>query len=166
MRPRIAVTTTPETVDHTSVEMVNCSYIDAIVRAGGMPFVVPVLDRGEAEAALAAADGLLLTGGGDVEPARYGASPAPEDVAIDHGRDAFEVALVLAALRVGLPILGICRGCQVLNVALGGSLIQHIPAVTGRDHCKKGREYEKVHEVDITPGSLLASVVGATGIDV
>ena len=73
---------------------------------------------------------------------------------------------MLAALRVGLPLLGICRGCQVLNVALGGSLIQHIPAVTGRDHCRKGRECEKVHEVDITPGSLLANVVGAIDIDV
>ncbi|HWD72349.1 MAG TPA: gamma-glutamyl-gamma-aminobutyrate hydrolase family protein [Actinomycetota bacterium] len=166
MRPRIALTTSPATVDHTAVELVNRSYIDAVVRAGGIPFVLPVLDRGDAEAALAVADGLLLTGGGDVEPARYGASPGPKDFGIDHGRDAFEVALVLAALRVGLPILGICRGCQVLNVALGGSLVQHIPAVTGRDHCRKGRECEKVHEVDITPGSLLASVVGAIDIDV
>jgi len=166
MRPRIAVTTTRGIVDQNSVELVNRAFVDAVVRAGGMPFVLPVLDRGDAETALEGADGLLLTGGGDVEPARYGASPAPEDFGIDHGRDAFEVALVLAALRVGLPILGICRGCQVLNVALGGSLLQHIPAVTGRDHCRKGRECEKVHEVDITPGSLLASVAGATDIDV
>jgi putative glutamine amidotransferase len=166
MRPRIALTTTPETVDHTSVELVNRSYLDAVVHAGGIPFVLPVLDRGDAEAALAGFDGLLLTGGGDVEPARYGATPAPEDVGIDHGRDAFEVALVLAALRVGLPILGICRGCQVLNVALGGSLVQHIPAVTGRDHCRKGQDCEKVHKVDITPGSLFASVAGAIDIDV
>src|SRR5207248_10366932 len=133
---------------------------------GGIPFVLPVLDRGDAEDALPAADGLLLTGGGDVEPARYGASPAPKDFGIDHGRDAFEVALVLAALRVGLPILGICRGCQVLNVAMGGSLVQHIPTLTGRDHCEKQRDSQPVHEVDVTPGSLLASVLGATGLEV
>lgn len=166
MRPRIALTTTPSIDDHTPVEQVNRSYVDAVVRAGGIPIVLPVLDRGDADAALAGLDGLLLTGGGDVEPARYGAAPAPEDVGIDHGRDAFEVALVLAALRSGLPVLGVCRGCQVLNVALGGSLVQHIPAVTGRDHCRKGQECEKVHKVDITPGSLVASVAGATDIDV
>ena len=166
MRPRIALTTSRGTVDHNSVELVNRAFVDAVVHAGGMPFVLPVLDRGDAEDALAAADGLLLTGGGDVEPARYGAPPAPEIFSVDPERDAFEVALVLAALRVGLPVLGICRGCQVVNVAMGGSLVQHIPTLTGRDHCEKQRDSQPVHEVDVTPGSLLASVLGATDIDV
>ena len=166
MRPRIAVTTSRGIVDHNSVELVNRAYVDAVVRAGGMPIVLPVLDRGDAESALEAADGLLLTGGGDIEPARYGAPPAPEIFGVDPKRDAFEVALVLDALRVGLPILGICRGCQVVNVAMGGSLVQHIPAVTGRNHCEKQRDCQPVHEVDITPTSLLASVLGATGIEV
>src|SRR5882672_3324222 len=141
MRPRIAVTMTPATVDHYPVDLVNRGFVDAVVRAGGIPLALPVLDRGDAEAALSGANGLLLTGGGDVEPARYGATRAPEVFGVNPSRDAFEVALVLAALRAGLPILGVCRGCQIVNVALGGSLVQHIPAVTGRNHCEKERDF-------------------------
>ena len=166
MKPRIALTTTPETVEDRPVELVNQSYVDAIVRAGGLPFVLPVLDPHDAELALLAVDGLLLTGGGDVDPARYGAAPVPEVYGLDPGRDAFEVALVLAAVRAGLPVLGICRGSQVLNVALGGSLIQHIPAVTGRDHCLRDRAYETVHDVAVASGSLLEAVAGGPEIPV
>ncbi|HEY0396970.1 MAG TPA: gamma-glutamyl-gamma-aminobutyrate hydrolase family protein, partial [Acidimicrobiia bacterium] len=135
MKPRIGLTTTPAAVDDRRVEQVNQAYVDAVVRAGGLPFVLPVLDPDDAEAALLALDGLLLTGGGDVEPSLYGALPVPEVYGLDPGRDASEMALVRAAARAGLPVLGICRGSQVLNVALGGSLVQHVPAVTGVDHC-------------------------------
>ena len=166
MKPRIALTTTPATVEDRPVEQVNQSYVDAVVRAGGIPFVLPVMDPDDADPALLAVDGLLLTGGGDVDPARYGAAPVPEVYGLDPGRDAFEIALVLAAVRAGLPVLGICRGAQVLNVALGGTLLQHIPAVTGRDHCLRDRAYEIVHGVAVTPGSVLEAVAGPGEIPV
>ena len=149
------------------MEQVNQSYVDAVVRAGGIPFVLPVMDPDDADPALLAVDGLLLTGGGEVDPARYGAAPVPEVYGLDPGRDAFEIALVLAAVRAGLPVLGICRGAQILNVALGGTLLQHIPAVPGgRDHCLRDRAYEIVYGVSVTPGSLLEAVAGPGEIPV
>ena len=166
MKPRIGLTTTPETVDGRPVESVNRVYVDAIVRAGGIPFVLPVLDPGDASLALLALDGLLLTGGGDVDPARYGAAPVAEVYGVDRGRDSFEAALVVAAAQAGLPVLGICRGTQILNVALGGTLHQHVPAVSGRDHCLRDRAHDLVHDVRITGGTLLAEVAGASGIGV
>jgi putative glutamine amidotransferase len=166
MKPRIGLTTTPATVDDRRVEQVNQAYVDAVVRAGAIPFVLPVMDPGDAEFALLAVDGLLLSGGGDVDPARYGALPVPEIYGLDPGRDAFEVALVLAAARADVPVLGICRGSQILNVALGGSLIQHVPAVTGCDHCIRDRSHEPVHDVVVASGSLLEAVAGATEIAV
>jgi putative glutamine amidotransferase len=166
MKPRIGVTTTPETIDGRPVEQVNRVYVDAVVQAGGVPFVLPVLEPADAELALLAVDGLLLTGGGDVNPGFYGAVPVPEVYGVDSRRDAFEVALVVAAARAGLPVLGICRGTQILNVALGGTLHQHVPAVTGRDHCLRDRAHELVHDVSIAAGSLLAATAGAADIGV
>src|SRR6266550_3256777 len=166
MKPRIGLTTTPAAVEDRPVEQVNQVYIDAVVRAGGVPFTLPVLDPDDAELALLAVDGLLLTGGGGVDPARYGAVPVPEVHGLDRRRDAFEAALVVAAARAGLPVLAICRGCQILNVALGGSLIQHVPAVMGRDHSIRDRAYEPVHEVAVAAGSLLEAVAGDTQIAV
>jgi putative glutamine amidotransferase len=166
MKPRIGVTTTPGMMDDHLVELVNRAFVDAVVRAGGIPFGLPVLDTGDVETALLAVDGLLLSGGGDIDPTRYGALPVPEVFGIDPGRDAFEVALVLAAARAGLPVLGICRGCQVMNVALGGSLHQHVPALTGRNHFQKEFSLVPVHEVRVTPGTLLAGVVETTTVEV
>jgi putative glutamine amidotransferase len=166
MKPRIGVTSTPGKVDDHFVERVDRALVDAVVRAGAIPFGLPVLDLADVEAALLGLDGLLLTGGGDVDPTRYGELPVPEVFGIDPGRDAFEAALVLAAVRADLPVLGICRGCQVMNVALGGSLVQHVPAVTGRDHYRKDLSLVTVHGVRVTPGSVLAGVVGATNVEV
>src|SRR3982751_2175613 len=166
MKPRIVVTTTPATVDDRPVEQVNQSYVDAVVQAGGLPFVLPVLDSDDAGAALLALDGLLVTGGGDVEPSLYGALPVPEVYGLDPARDASELALVRAAARAGVPVLGICRGAQVLNVAFGGSLVQHVPAITRVDHCRRDRAHELVHDVKIDPASLLASVAGGTALGV
>jgi putative glutamine amidotransferase len=166
MKPRIALTTTPEALDDRPVEQVTRAYVDAVVRAGGLPFVLPVLEPADAELALLAVDGLLLTGGGDVDPARYGAAPVPEVYGVDPGRDAFEAALVVAAAQAGLPVLAICRGTQILNVALGGTLHQHVPAVSGRDHCLRDRAYELVHDVRIIGDSLLAKVAGAADVAV
>ncbi|MGH2812739.1 MAG: gamma-glutamyl-gamma-aminobutyrate hydrolase family protein, partial [Actinomycetota bacterium] len=104
------------------------SYLEAIHRAGGREAVLmptPIGGR-EAEKMLARFDGLLLLGGGDVDPSRYGAEVHPRTYGIRANRDEFEVALVEAALSRGMPLLAVCRGLQVLNVALGGTLEQHI----------------------------------------
>src|ERR1700716_2068715 len=166
MKPRIGVTSTPGKVDDHFVERIDRALVDAVVRAGAIPFGLPVLELADVEAALLGLDGLLLTGGGDVDPTRYGALPVPEVFGIDPGRDAFEAALVLAAARARLPVLGICRGCQVMNVALGGSLVQRVPAVTGRHRYRKDLSLVTVHGVRVTPDSILAGVVGATHVEV
>src|SRR5258708_10497348 len=113
MKPRIGLTTTPATVDDRPVEQVNQAYVDAVVRAGAIPFVLPVLDPDDAESALLALDGLLLTGGGDVEPSLYGALPVAEVYGLDPARGTSEIALRRAAARAPLPVLGTRRGSQV-----------------------------------------------------
>ena len=160
MKPRIGLTPTPAVVDDRRVEQLNRAYVAAVTRAGGLPFILPTLDPTDAELALLSLDGLLLTGGGDVEPGCYGAAPAAEVYGVEPERDAYEIALVKAAARAGVPLLGICRGVQLLNVALGGTLIQHLPEITGAPHYVRDRWGEAVHSVEIAPDSLLAAVTG------
>src|SRR2546423_8935208 len=119
MKPRIGLTTTPAAVEDRPVEQVNQVYIDAVVRAGGIPFILPVLDPDDAELALLAVDGLLLTGGGDVDPAPYGAVPVPPGHGPDRWRHALEAAPARAPAPAGLPVPAICPGCPILNVAPG-----------------------------------------------
>ena len=143
-------------------------YLDAIERAGGRAAVLARLPLSEGEGAgagmLEGFGGLLLTGGGDIDPARYGAAPVPEIYGVDSEADAFELALVHAAVSAGLPMLAICRGLQVLNVAFGGTLDQHI---SGRpdleDHGRPGGE-EVVHAVSVEDDSRLAGAFGETKV--
>jgi putative glutamine amidotransferase len=110
---------------------------------------------------VAVLDGLVLTGGGDVDPAAYGENPDPEVGGVDRNRDASERALLAAALQADLPVLAICRGCQVLNVFLGGTLHQHLPDVVGNvDHRRQPMHFEDV-DVETVPGTIAASVFGA-----
>lgn len=146
------------------IETVGRRYIDGVVAAGGLPVVLPALPRSSALAALDDLDGLLLTGGGDVDPARYGQVAAPECGPPDGARDAWELALVEAALDHEIPILGICRGAQVLNVAFGGALIQHLPERDHGGHDDVGRAADEVHQVTVASGSRLARVLGAEEI--
>jgi putative glutamine amidotransferase len=166
MKPRIGLTPTPAVAEGRPVDQLNRAYVEAVVRAGGLPFILPVLDPVDAEPALLSLDGLLLTGGGDVEPDRYGAVPAPEVYGVEPGRDAYELALVAAAARTGMPVLGVCRGAQLLNVALGGTLVQHLPDVTEAPHRVGDRWAEGVHPVEIAPDSLLAAVTGPEAFEV
>ena len=107
-------------------------------------------------------DGLVLTGGGDVDPAAYGEDPDPEVGGVNPVRDASERALLAAALQADLPVLAICRGCQVLNVYLGGTLHQHLPDVIGSlDHRKVAMQFEDV-DVATEPGTRTAAVFGPT----
>lgn len=120
------------------------------------------------EAALEAADGLLLTGGGDVVSLAYGEEPHPSSIYQDPVRDAEEFAAVRTAVERGLPVLGICRGIQSLNVALGGNLVQDVPSqVEGAvQHYTHASECLLAHTIDIEEGSLLAQVLGTTSIAV
>ncbi|HEY8488123.1 MAG TPA: gamma-glutamyl-gamma-aminobutyrate hydrolase family protein [Thermaerobacter sp.] len=143
-------------------------YIAAVRQAGGIP-VVLVADGPPPEAILSRVDGVILTGGGDVDPRHFGAEPHPLVAGVDAGRDAFELAVARLAVEERIPLLGICRGVQVLNVALGGDLIQHVPDVYGDavphvpGHPGGPRA---VHPVELVPGSRLHRIYGRPRIDV
>lgn len=142
----------------------NMQYVHSVVRAGGAPVLLPALtDEGALRAALQTAHGLLLTGGGDVLSLAYGEEPHPASKYQDPARDEMELQLVQLALEQGLPILGICRGVQLLNVALGGSLVQDVPSqVPGAvQHYSKGLDAVLVHTVEIEEGTLLGRLFGA-----
>jgi putative glutamine amidotransferase len=137
-------------------------YVHAVRRAGALPWLIP---PGEPrfEELLGHLDGLLLTGGGDLDPALYGgATDHPELYGIHRERDALELALARAAFARRLPTLGICRGCQVVNVAFGGSLIEHLPDEVGPElaHRGDGPGTASLHEVELARGSRLLAIVG------
>lgn len=137
-------------------------YIDGVTRAGGIAALLPPqpVDDATAEGAVSRLDGLIITGGRDVDPAAYGHHPhsSTDEPAID--RDEWEFALLAAALRRGTPVLGICRGAQVLNVALGGTLHQHLPDVIGDDRHQKGNAVFSTSAVRTVAGSRLAELIG------
>jgi putative glutamine amidotransferase len=135
---------------------------EAVYAAGGEPVVLHGPAAGpshELTARLARFDAVLLPGGADLGPERYGAAAAAETVGVDRFQDDFDLASVHAAIAAGLPALAICRGMQALNVALGGTLQQHLPETTVTHH-------DSVHDVAVRPGSRLHSVVGADRIRV
>ncbi|MGH3116809.1 MAG: gamma-glutamyl-gamma-aminobutyrate hydrolase family protein [Vicinamibacterales bacterium] len=136
-------------------------YEQAIRAAGGEPKLLD-WDRYAPDEAIASLDGLVLTGGGDVHPRHYGQEKAPETTPVDAERDDFELAISRAALDRDLPILAICRGLQVLNVAAGGTLLQHVPSAVGDAVAHDITEPKNAvaHPVRIEPGSALASALG------
>jgi gamma-glutamyl-gamma-aminobutyrate hydrolase PuuD len=143
-------------------------YTDALERAGAQPFVLPPTgldDDGDAAHVLAPFAGVVLTGGADVDPIRYGQDPHPSVYGIDHVADRFEFALVDAALDRDMPVLAICRGHQLLNVALGGTLDQHItdrPGLLVHGDPASGPDGGRDHQVSIEPGTRLAAALGTT----
>lgn len=140
----------------------NEAYVQAILDTGGLPVLLPAVDPALAGAYLDRVDGLLLPGGIDIEPTRYSAQPHPMLGETDGVRDAFELAITLAAWERRMPLLAICRGLQVLNVALGGSLIQDLPSERPSSiaHRQTEPRPEGTHEVAIEPGSMLARLIG------
>jgi putative glutamine amidotransferase len=140
------------------------NYVDAVHRAGGFALMLPpdprlVEDPGEA---LDLIDGLVLAGGADIDPGSYGQDTHPETVGTVPERDVFEIALVRAAIERDLPVLGICRGMQLINVALGGTLLQHLPERFGhQEHRRVAGSFDGAdHDVDLTGGTLAQRVTG------
>lgn len=140
------------------------SYVEAVQRGGGMPVMLPPDPQVTAEPddALDLLDGLLLAGGADLDPASYGQPTHLETHDTVPERDAFEIALVRGAIERDLPVLGICRGMQLLNVALGGTLIQHLPERYGHhEHRRVPGSFDGAdHDVTLTEGTLAASAAG------
>jgi putative glutamine amidotransferase len=161
--PLVAVTATTRLDDGVARVRLSTAYLHAVEAAGLTPVVIPPLaSDADAAAILDVAAGLLLTGGEDVDPARYGAAPHPRLGNVHANRDATELALVDAARERRLPTLAICRGIQVLNVALGGTLIQDIPSERPStiDHDRDGPRQTRTHDVRMTPDSRLREIIG------
>lgn len=140
------------------------SYIEAVQRAGGLALMLPPDPHSvdDPEETLDAIDGLLLAGGADIDPAAYGQQATPETVGTVPRRDAVEIALVRAAIERDMPVLGICRGMQLINVALGGTLHQHLPQRFGHDeHLRSFGSFDgSDHDVELVTGSLAARAAG------
>jgi putative glutamine amidotransferase len=166
--PIVLVSATTRETEGIRRLRLNQSYLDALVAVGLTPLVTPPLDPARAPEVLALASGLVLSGGEDVAPRRFGAEPHPALGTVHEERDAWELALVAAARASRTPTLAICRGIQVLNVALDGTLVQDIPSerTTTLRHGGDGRRRERTHEVAVTPGSRLAAALGATTLEV
>ena len=137
-------------------------YFEGVTLAGGIAVLLPPqpVDDHIANRVLDGLDGLVITGGKDVDPARYGQAPHPKTDEPRHDRDEWELALLAAALKRGLPVLGICRGAQVLNVALGGTLHQHLPDVVGHSRHQAGNAVFSTSRVHVAPGTRLATLIG------
>ena len=169
--PLIAVTTTmwPGGSHGLPRVQLNAQYVEAVEGAGGTAILLtPAQGKASIRRILGVCHGLLLTGGEDVEPARYGEAPIPELAEVNPARDEMEIAAVREALRREMPVLAICRGIQLLNVALGGTLYQDIPAQLGGDllHEQQAPVNERWHAGRVEPGSGLARIFGTTRLTI
>ncbi|MGN9838612.1 gamma-glutamyl-gamma-aminobutyrate hydrolase family protein [Nonomuraea sp. H19] len=169
MRPVIGITSYVEPAKFTvwtdmTVALLPYMYVEQVVRAGGQPVVLP--PAGDPAQVVSRLDGLILAGGGDIDPARYGTTPEEKTSYIRKFRDEAEFAVISAALDAELPFLGICRGLQVLNVTLGGTLHQHLPDVVG--HTGHSPAPGRFGPLPITPapGTRLAKALGTEPVTV
>lgn len=145
------------------VVMVQRTYPAAVQRAGGVALVLPPDEAAvsDPDPLLDRIDAVLLAGGADIDPATYGATPHPETGPTWLERDRFEIALARRTLERAIPLLGVCRGMQIMNVALGGTLIQHLDEVIGTDRHRHTPGAFGDHEVQLAPDSLAARAAGA-----
>ncbi len=139
--------------------LIPLSYVRSVERAGGRALLVPPTEEGVDET-LDRLDGLVLSGGSDVDPDLYGAEAHPATLDLRPERDRAEIALLTAALERDMPVLAICRGSQVLNVALGGELEQHVPERVGHEGHKQEAGTFSEHAVEPVPGTALAPLIG------
>jgi gamma-glutamyl-gamma-aminobutyrate hydrolase PuuD len=162
-RPVVGITTyvTPARWSYWDLEaaLVPTQYLEAVERAGGRPLLVPPSESG-VEETLDAVDGLIFSGGSDLDPETYGQDPHDETVGVVPERDDAELALLSAALERDMPVLAICRGSQVLNVARGGDLVQHLPEVVGDEKHKHTPGVFADHDVDVDRETRLGALLG------
>jgi putative glutamine amidotransferase len=162
-RPVIGITTylTPARWGHWDEEaaLVPAAYVDAVERAGGRALLVPPSDDG-IEETLDAVDGLVFSGGADLDPELYEQEPHAATDGVQPERDRAELALLEAALARDMPVLAVCRGSQVLNIARGGDLVQHLPDVVGDEKHKHTPGAFADHDVSLEDGTRLASLLG------
>ncbi|MEC3973699.1 gamma-glutamyl-gamma-aminobutyrate hydrolase family protein [Amycolatopsis sp. H20-H5] len=162
-KPVIGLTTYVEParflVWETEAALLHRVYVDSVVAAGGVPVLLPPVTDAYAEL-VSTVDGLVLVGGADVDPTRYGQEPHATTYTRPN-RDTFEFGLLDAALAAGVPVLGVCRGLQVLSVALGGTLAQHLPDATGSTEHQPAPGTFGTSTVSLAEGSRAASILGA-----
>jgi putative glutamine amidotransferase len=158
-RPLIGITMATDKPGSPYLQL-RASYSRAIENAGGLPVLVPPMESETVSALLERLDGIVFPGGADVDPAEYGEAPHPR-TETNSDLDRLELAVARWAIDSGLPTLGICRGQQLLNVALGGTLIQHLD-----DHRQPGDRTALTQTLTVSPGSRLADVFGSTQIEV
>lgn len=139
--------------------VIPLNYVEQVEAAGGRALLVPPSEEGIGET-LDVLDGLLFSGGSDIDPEQYGQEAHPETSGIRADRDRAELALLTAALERDMPVLAVCRGSQVLNVARGGDLLQHLPDVVGDEKHKHTPGVFADHDVDVHPGTRLAELLG------
>jgi putative glutamine amidotransferase len=163
VRPLVGITTYITPVEYGDWEeeaaLVPADYLRAVDRAGGRPLLVPPSDDA-VDDTLDILDGVIFSGGSDLDPAIYGQEAHPETKGFVAARDSAELALLQAALARDMPVLAVCRGSQVLNVALGGDLVQHLPEVVGDDKHKETPGEFAEHDVDLEPGTRIGSLLG------
>lgn len=159
MKPRILISTSsnPRTVGLTRVDSIGgFNYAKGVAESGGLPFFAPNLSPDLAAKFVTQSDGLLLSGGADFDPSLYGQAPHPDLGMVEESRDVFELALYKAAKAKGVPILGICRGVQAINIAEGGSLYQHLPAAGERiQHQQRNIDGTLFHSISLDDASAL-----------
>jgi putative glutamine amidotransferase len=162
-RPVIGITTyvTPAKWSYwdTEAALIPADYVHAVERAGGRALLVPPSENG-VEETLQALDGLMFSGGSDLDPGLYDQEPHEETFGIHEARDRAELALLEGALERDMPVLAICRGSQVLNVARGGDLVQHLPEVVGDEKHKHTPGAFADHDVTLEEGTRLGSLLG------
>ena len=160
--PRIGISGRLAVVEGAERTGVNAAYVRAVTQAGAAPVILsPLVEGPQVAALLDGLDALVLSGGADVAPSHYGATPHPALGTIEPERDRFEFALLAEARARTLPVLAICRGLQLANVAFGGTLWQDLPSERA-PHPQSVRRQDRVHDVRIAPGSRLAQVLGRT----
>jgi putative glutamine amidotransferase len=167
--PRIGVSGVVRSWDGADRTGVNAAYVRAVLAAGGVPLILsPLMRAALADRALDAVDGLILTGGEDLEPSWYGAEPSPQLSPPDRERDLFELALFAVARQRRLPVLGICRGIQLVNVAMGGTLFQDLPTERPGtvEHRPERARDARTHRVRLQPESRVAAALGTTTVTV
>ncbi|MDY4191560.1 MAG: gamma-glutamyl-gamma-aminobutyrate hydrolase family protein [Oscillospiraceae bacterium] len=161
-KPVIGIPSFQFKMDGTNTYGTGKDYIESVLRAGCLPMQLPVSDEENAAAYLDQVDGLLLPGGEDISPRLYGEAPLPSVTYLNFAKDQFEMSLLREAARRGMPVLGICRGLQLINVAFGGTLYQDIPSQLPEAHGHYQNSLlrdELYHRVTIKPDSTLAQVL-------